>query len=136
MTTFHTIDDPKYKPGQVWSYYHRQGEDESRLTILKVEEIRIQGRPWKTIVHIRVDNISIKSADGTIRQTIPHIPLPRESIEKSAIALIEEGDGTLNFDSISWQDNVRNGEGGIFTTSVAGVLDEIAEALSRNPKAW
>jgi hypothetical protein len=136
MATLHTIDDPKYKPGQVWSYHHRQGEDKSRLTILKVEEMRIQGRLWETIVHISVDNISINSADGTIRTNIPHIPFPRESIEQSTIAVLEQGDGTLNFDSVAWRDNVRDGDGGIFTTSVARALDFIAEALSRNPKSW
>jgi hypothetical protein len=136
MSTSRVIDDPKFKPGQVWRYHHRHGEDGSTLTILQVEDIESQGKLWKTIVHIRVDNIFIKLRDDTIRTSIPHIPLPRESIEESVIELIDLSSNSPSFNSIAWLDLLRDGEGGIITTPVAKTLDFIEEDLNRNPKSW
>ena len=44
------VDDEKYKPGQVGSYKTRVNDQESTLTILRVEETPEK----KRIVHIRV----------------------------------------------------------------------------------
>ncbi len=130
------IEDPKFKPGQVWSYRHRHGDEGSTFTILTVEEIEVQGKHWKTIVHIRVDKLSIKLIDGSIRTSIPHISLPRESIEKSVIELLDPNDSNPNFNSITWFNSLRDGEGGFITAPVDKALDIIEEALNRNPRAW
>ncbi len=136
MSTSHVIEDPKYKPGQVWSYRHRYGEEGSTFTILKVEEIESQGKHWKIIIHIRVDNVSIKLKDGSVRTVIHHIPLPRESIEESVIELLDPDSNKPNFDSGTWLTNLSNAEGGILTVPVAKALEIIEGALNRNPKAW
>ena len=136
MSTSRAIEDPKYKPGQVWSYRHRYGEEGSTFTVLKVEDIESQGKHWETIIHIRVDNVSIKLKDGSVRTVIPHIPLPRKSVEESAIELLDPGSNKPNFNSSTWLTNLRDNEGGIITVSVAKALDIIEEALKRNPKAW
>jgi hypothetical protein len=50
-----SAEDPKFKPGQVWSYKTRPGEERSTITILRVESSPKLGM----IVHIEGVNLFV-----------------------------------------------------------------------------
>ena len=99
------VTDPKYKPGQVWSYQTRPGEDASTLTVLRVEEAPEK----KRIVHIRVDRIQLKNcAGGPGPDTAGHMPFAREALDASVIKVLRTGDVP---DYKKWLQSVAPGMG-------------------------
>src|SRR5215471_15716123 len=88
-TKLKEVSDPKYKPGQVWTYTTRPGEEQSTLTILRVEELSDK----KRIVHIRVDHIRLKNCTGGPEpDNVQHMPFVRYALDASVIKLIRSGD--------------------------------------------
>lgn len=76
------VEDEKYRPGQVWSYKTRPGEETSTFTILRVEA----ASNGKRIVHIHVDGIRLKNCTGGPEpNSVTHMPFARESIDASAV---------------------------------------------------
>lgn len=87
-STLKEIDDSKYKPGQVWSYKTRPSEEESTLTILRVDATRDN----KRIVHIRVDKIRLKNCNGGNEpDKIEHMPFSKEALDESVATNIRNG---------------------------------------------
>ncbi len=113
--------DAKFVPGQVWAYKTNSGEEESTVTILRVETLGKVG----TIVHVRVDGLHFRNCRGeTLADNLPHAPFARAALEASVTKQIgrvstlpafEEGYGIWLRDC-----------GGVYTVSVAQVvaLDE------------
>src|SRR6266513_4745920 len=75
---FKDTDKSEFKVGQVWNYRTRPGEENSTLVVLKVET----APGWKTIVHVGVTGLKIKTSRG-IQYTIPHMPFD-EAAEKNS----------------------------------------------------
>jgi len=79
----------QFEAGQVWTYQTRPGEEDSRLTVVKVEQQDKLG----TIVHIRVDGVAQKNphAPDGVSRVIHHMPFDAEAIRKSVIELVASG---------------------------------------------
>lgn len=78
-------DDPKFKPGQVWSYKTRPGEEESTLSILRIESSPKLG----VIIHIRVNDFQFKNCTGgPAPHTLGHAPFSRAAIDSSVVKLL------------------------------------------------
>jgi hypothetical protein len=73
-----------YAVGQVWSYKTRPGEEESVLTVLKVDS----DRKWGQIIHIRLDGLRVKRADGSIVEYIGHMPFAKSAVDQSVMKLL------------------------------------------------
>ncbi len=74
------ITDPKFAPGQVWSYKARSGEQRSTVTILRVEKTPKLG----TIVHIRIDGVHFNNCTGgPSPKLIEHAPFTRAALDAS-----------------------------------------------------
>ena len=74
------VADSKFVPGQVWRYKTRPGEENSTVTILRVEKTPKLG----TIVHVRVDGVRFTNCTGGPSPTaIEHAPLSRAALEAS-----------------------------------------------------
>ena len=124
-------DESTFKPGQVWSYKTRPGEEGSTLTILKVEKSDKLG----IIVHIRIADVKVKSeksADGYARD-ISHLPFSEEALRASVVAKVRdraampaEQEGYL-----AWRDSFDQGKAGIFTTNVAEVIQGLEKGLGQ-----
>ena len=109
-------DDPKYHPGQVWQYKTRPGEEDSLVTILKVESAA-----KRTIIHVRVDNVRLKNCSGGPEpDTIGHMPFAREAIESSVTKLMKEDSKIPDFRA--GYDEWRNACGGVYTISIADAI--------------
>ncbi len=112
-----TAKDEKFHPGQVWQYKPRAGEENSFLTVLKVESVPKLG----TIVHVRVDKIRLKNcAGGPEPETIEHMPFSREAIERSVTKLTKDFGDVPDFQF--GYDQWRAACGGVYTITVAEIV--------------
>jgi hypothetical protein len=74
------VKDVKFVPGQVWSYKTRPGEEDSTVTILRVESTPKLG----VIVHVRIDGIHFSNCTGgPSPRRIEHAPFSRAALEAS-----------------------------------------------------
>lgn len=111
------VDDPTYKPGQVWSYKTRPGEQESTLTILRVESTPKLG----TIVHVQIQKWRLENCKGnTGDSTMDHAPFSKAAIDKSVVKLLRTEKDIPDFEE-GYKDWLSHC-GGIYTMSVADAL--------------
>jgi hypothetical protein len=76
-----------YKPGQVWKYHTRPGEEDSTITILKVESLPKIG----TVVHVRVENLPAPNCGSFhLTRAIEHIAFTEQMLRKSTTSLAQE----------------------------------------------
>ena len=123
------VTDPKYKPGQVWSYQTRPGEDASTLTVLRVEEAPEK----KRIVHIRVDRIQLKNcAGGPGPDTAGHMPFAREALDASVIKVLRTGDVPDYKNGYKeWRQAWDAGKGGFYAITVAAAVNVMQETFTQ-----
>ncbi len=76
-----------YKPGQVWKYHTRPGEEGSTITILKVESLPKIG----TVVHVRVEDLSAPNCGNFhLTRAIEHMAFTEQMLRKSTTSLARE----------------------------------------------
>ena len=123
-------NDSKYKVGQIWKYQTRPNETESLLTIVKVE---LQ-HETEVAVHIHVDGLCIKPNEpgGTPGTTASHLPFSEQAMDASVIHLITQAEQLPSFEEgyKIWREAFLKGEAGIFSITVAQVIDFIESTLS------
>jgi hypothetical protein len=79
-TRLSNASDPKFHVGDIWEYKTRTGEENSRLTVVKVDSSPELG----TIVHIAVNNLTWKDCQNKpFPQSVPHMPFARKVLEAS-----------------------------------------------------
>ncbi len=121
----------RYQVGEKWNYRTRQGEEDSLLTVSKVESSSKLG----VIVHVSVDGLRIEnpSAPGGVSETIGHMPFTEAAIDKSVtsragssrpVTLDDEGYKT-------WRRASDAGRAGVFTVTVAEGVDLVAQSLTQ-----
>ena len=71
--------------GQVWKYNHRTGEDDSRITIVKVDEEPDYG----SVVHVYISDLKIpnESAPDGITNFICHMHFVAGAVTHSGVEL-------------------------------------------------
>ena len=123
------VHDEKYKPGQVWSYKTRPSEQQSTLTILRVEETPEK----KRIVHIRVDHIQLTNCKGgPAPDTFEHMPFSKEALNESVVKVIRTG-AVPDFHSgySEWRAAWDAGNAGYYTIAVALALNVAQKTFDR-----
>ena len=123
------ITTGKFHVGEKWRYQTRPGEQDSTLTIVKVESSPKLG----TIVHISLDGLRIKSPhsrEGT-SETVSHMPLAESAVEKSVTTLLAANAPLPSYEEgyAEWRRAIDNGKGGVFTVSVAQAVDFVESTL-------
>ncbi len=120
-----------FKPGQVWKYRTRPGEEGSRLIVGKVEQLGTLG----AVVHIKLTGLSIKSphAPQGITTVMGHAPVTEAKLSESVTTLLSES-GDLNgfqegYDT--WLVSYKAGKAGVFTIAVAEIVDCMEKALAQ-----
>ena len=109
--------DPKFSPGQVWSYRMRKGEESSTVTVLRIESLPKIG----VIVHVRISGIHLKNcSEGPSPENIGHAPISREALDRSVTKLIEQGRTLPDYEE--GYNQWRQACGGVYTISVADVV--------------
>ena len=127
-TVFTDTDNSEFKVGQVWNYKTRPGEEASTLVVLKVET----APGWKTIVHVGVTGLKIKTIKG-FQDTIPHMPFDEGAVKKSVTTKLSDDGKLTDFqDGYGlWREAASSGKGGVFTISVAEAVSTVEEGLKR-----
>lgn len=122
----------QFQPGQVWTYHTRTGEDDSRLTIARVEAHEKLG----TIVHIRVDGVAQKNphVPAGVSRVIHHMPFAEEALARSVIELVvSEGLVPASYEDGHriWKEEFDKGKAGVFTLTVAESIQFCEDGLKR-----
>jgi len=112
-----------YATGQVWQYRTRPGDEGSLLKIQQVEA----GGDAGPICHISIIGVHV-GPDGTIND-IAHAPVSATTLDKSVTELAKT---SARFQDVKpgiadW----RAAKGGVFTLSVAEIVDTI-DGVARN----
>lgn len=120
-----------YKPGQVWSYNTRTGEELSTFIVLKVENHPQFGN----IVHIALDNLKINcrtASDCQITQA-GHLPFSEAALTKSAVKMLKENAALPDYRQgyNLWREAFDAKRAGIYTTSIADAVKTMEAALNR-----
>ena len=123
--------DPKYKEGQQWDYQTRKGEENSYLTILKVEQYDDK----EVIIHIAVEEAKMKNpnlANGYSNR-IAHLPFSRQALEKSGLKLKKESEAIPHFSEgyQQWKQAFNAGKAGFFTTTVAEAVEFVEQEMKK-----
>lgn len=129
------MKESKYKIGQVWSYNTREGEEESRIFIVRADPDEKLG----TIYHIYVDGLHIKnphSASGS-QDYLPHSPVSEKTLDNSVTSLVIEN--TSDLPDVSegyktWKEAFDKGQGGIFTIPVSQIVQYIEDIVTGKAK--
>ncbi|WP_410211854.1 hypothetical protein [Aquirhabdus sp.] len=108
--------------GQVWAYKTRVNEEDSTITILKIESYPHLGK----VVHIRVDKIRlINPLKGNTVTDIPHLPFKYSAIEKSISELRRKKTKIPDFEEgyKMWKEAYLAGEAGAFESTIDVTLN-------------
>jgi hypothetical protein len=119
--------DARFKPGQVWGYETRIGEDASTATILRIETLPKLGE----IVHVRIDGVHFRNcAGGNAPNEIAHAPFSREAIEKSVTTLRSQLHKIPDYKQgyEDWSAHC----GGIYTVGIAEMLNVTDRTFNAN----
>jgi hypothetical protein len=121
---------PKYKPGQTWRYRTRAGEEQSTLTILRVERSPKAG----TIVHVGLAGLRMKNpqAPGGETDSASHLPFTEKAVDDSVTTVArQQGPVPEYLDGYNtWRKAFDAGKGGVFTTTVAATVGVMERAMA------
>lgn len=125
-----TFVDDKFKDGQIWKYKTRIGEENSTLTILKVEKYEKDG----IVIHIYVNGLKVKNPHKPtgLSDEIGHLPLSKEALLKSVTTLVSENSTLPPYEEgyNRWKDAFDNNQGGVFSITVQEAIKYVEEAMS------
>jgi hypothetical protein len=120
----------KYQVGERWHYRTRVGEEDSLLTVLKVES----SQEFGVIVHVSLDGLRVENrrAPGRVSETIGHMPFAEAAIDERVTTRAATGVSVAadNGGYDEWRRAWDAGRAGVFTISVAEGVDLLAPALS------
>jgi hypothetical protein len=120
-----------YQEGQVWTYHTRPNEQASTLLINKIEPDARLG----FIYHISVSDVQVKNQHvaGGVEHSLPHFPVATKTLESSVTKLL--GTSAVNpsdYDGYkTWKQEFDAGRAGIFTITVAEIVDVIETAVNQ-----
>jgi hypothetical protein len=129
-TSLQDVTDAKFKPGDVWEYTSREGEERSTLTILKVDNSPELG----VIVHIGVEKIKLANCrGGPSPESVPHMPFARKALDDSVTKKIASNRPLPNFREgyEEWKEAYSKKKAGIYIVGVSSAVG-VAEKTYRS----
>jgi hypothetical protein len=129
-TTLQDATDAKFKPGDVWEYTTREGEEHSTLTILKVDNSPELG----VIVHLGVEKIKLANCrGGPSPESVPHMPFARKALDDSVTKKIASNRPLPNFREgyEEWKEAYSKKKAGIYIVGVSSAVG-VAEKTYRS----
>ena len=116
--------DKKLKEGQIWKYKTRPGEENSTITILKIERITGEnGRPV-TIVFVQINGLKIRDIyrpDVQVDHIQPY-PFQMKTLFNSLTQLVSENNKIPDFEATynKW----RGGKGAYLVVNIIKVIND------------
>jgi hypothetical protein len=131
-TTSKPAADKQFKAGQIWKYKTRKGEENSTLTILKIEQYDSTGQ----VVHIALGGLRIKNTriKGGFSEEVGHLPLSQQALQKSVTTLVSENNTLPDFAEGygHWKEAFDKHEGGIFSIEVSEAVRYLEEVMNNS----
>jgi hypothetical protein len=122
--------ESRFEPGQVWTYEHREGEEQSRVYVGRVERLA----DTATVVHIQIVRVAVASPfqPSGIQDIIPHAAIGEDALDASVRELKDEMISPVGFADAyrAWYQTVEAGEASYFTMSVAEIVDLVERAVN------
>lgn len=124
---------PEFAVGQIWAYQHRPGESRSTLQICQIDDDARLGR----IFHISVFQVQIPTPGGGLCEAMPHLPVSLETLQQSVTTWQQDAPvpGDYREGYQIWREAFDQGDAGIFTLSVAEILDITARMAAQGHTA-
>ena len=120
-----------YAAGQVWTYHVKPGDEGSTLQINKVEQDPKLG----PIFHISVFGLRISNprVAGGILTELPHLPVSKETLDKSVESLSHAAIRPVAYEEgyAHWKREFDAGHAGIYTMSVAEIVALAEQTMSK-----
>lgn len=113
-----------FLPGQLWQYDTRSGEENSVLTILKIDELENDA-----IVHIRLDYLNIGGRPGFLA----HLPFSADAMMASVTGFIKHLDAVPDFEGgyQHWKQQFDAGKTGYWTIGIKEAIDAIETVINK-----
>ena len=120
-----------YSVGQKWAYETREGEKDSYLIILKIDQDAKLGN----IIHIALRGLKIKNRRGPegVSENVDHMPFSEAALKNSGLKLLEEKTELPDFDEgyQIWRKDFDAGRAGVYSITVAEAVKVIETALNQ-----
>jgi hypothetical protein len=125
----------RFQVGQVWQYRTRLNDIKSVLQIVEVDLLHSK----EIAVHIQVRGLNMQSSPTEPNEGIAsHLPFSEEAIEASVTNLLQQ-DSPLPDDFEEgyevWREAFLEGNAGIFSVTVAEVIDMIDDTMLNGNKS-
>ena len=125
-------DSNKYQEGQIWQYNTREGEENSLVYIVKIDNEERYG----SIYHVYADNLSITNpyVKSGIQSELFHAPVDEETLTQSLIKLVKENSSPMPDISdgySTWKKAFDKGEAGVFNISIKKIIQIIEDASNQ-----
>ncbi len=129
------MDPAKYQVGQVWNYQTRQGEESSRIIIVKAEPHKKLG----VIYHIYVEGLRMRNprTETGFQDRLSHCPVSEKTLDDSVTMLasgIADPLPDISEGYAIWKRAFDSGEGGIFTIPVNEIIQSLEFVAGKSEK--
>ena len=126
-----TVNNPKYKTGQVWAYHTRRYESASTIIVVKTEVDDKLG----SIIHIYVQGVRMKNPQDKLglSSVVSHLPCSEEAINDSATHVVRETALLPDFEEgyQEWRKAFEGGQAGVWGIPVAEIIDAMESVLNQ-----
>jgi hypothetical protein len=122
--------DPKFRVGDVWEYKTRQGEEHSRVTIVKIDSSPELGM----IVHVGVDNLTWKDCQNNpMPESVAHMPFACKAVDASVTRRIATDHTLPDYHSgyEEWKEAYSKKHAGIYVIAIQDAVS-VAEKTYRS----
>ena|SRR6478672_11412758 len=128
-----TAHGAEYAVGQVWTYKTRPGEEASTLQINKIEDYPKIGR----VYHVSVLGVHVRNSKSPqgFTAVLPHFPVSKGTLDNSVVSLTKQQPRNVGYEAgyAQWKQAIDASSGGVFTITVAEIVDFAEKALSQSP---
>jgi hypothetical protein len=113
-----------FLPGQLWRYDTRDVEQDSTITILKVDDLEEE-----TIIHIRIDRVRLNGGLGYLS----HIAFSADALMNSLTFFVNHLEALPDFeeDYKQWKKEFDDGTINYWTVPVKEVLTGVTERMNK-----
>jgi hypothetical protein len=123
----------EFKPGQIWSYQTRAGEEASKLYLARID----RGLGSRAIFHLYLDGLQLKNPKfpGGVQDRLVHLPISREALEASVTQLLQSDAAMPDISEgyALWLLSFEQGQAGVFTIPVSQAIQHIENAFNAPP---
>jgi hypothetical protein len=118
------LADRPLRPGQVWTYRTRAGEESSRAVVFKVE---------RDVAHIALEGLYVHNphVPGGVSTGIAHLPYRIQDLREHLVELESTREGTPDLTEYErWKASYDRGVADVWRTTIAKAVDLIEAQLN------